>query len=122
MSPTGTPGPAARPEAKTAARAAVKPERDGVAELKALDAVFSALAHPQRRQILTLLLARGGAVRAGDIASRFECSWPTTTRHLRALEDAGLVAVESQGRERIYALRSQRLREVVGGWLARFPA
>jgi DNA-binding transcriptional ArsR family regulator len=112
MSTTGTPLPAANPE---------RAKRDGVAELKALDAVFSALAHPQRRQILTLLLARGGAVRAGDIASRFECSWPTTTRHLRTLEDAGLVAVESQGRERIYALRSQRLRAVVGGWLARFP-
>ena len=97
------------------------PERDAVAELGDLDRVFHALAHAQRRQILTLLLARGGAVRAGDIASRFACSWPTTTRHLRALEDAGLVAVESQGRERIYALQSQRLREVAGGWLDRFP-
>ena len=95
-------------------------ERDALAELEDLDRVFSALAHAQRRQILTLLLARGGAVRAGDIASRFACSWPTTTRHLRSLEDAGLVAVESQGRERIYALQSQRLLDIAGGWLARF--
>lgn len=96
------------------------PARDGVVELEDLDRVFNALAHAQRRQILTLLLARGGAVRAGDIASRFACSWPTTTRHLRQLEDAGLVAVESQGRERIYALQSQRLRDVAGAWLDRF--
>ena len=98
-----------------------RPERDGVAEMQDLDLVFNALAHSQRRRILTLLLARGGAVRAGDIASRFACSWPTTTRHLRALEDAGLVAVKTQGRERIYALQSQRLQEVLGGWIDRFP-
>ncbi len=97
------------------------PGRDSIAELGDLDRVFNALAHPQRRQILTLLLARGGSVRAGDIARRFACSWPTTTRHLRALEDAGLVAVESQGRERIYALQPQRLTDVAGGWLDRFP-
>jgi DNA-binding transcriptional ArsR family regulator len=96
------------------------PERDAVAELGDLDRVFNALAHPQRRQILTLLLARGGAIRAGDIASRFACSWPTTTRHLRALEDAGLVAVERQGRERIYALQPHRLSAVAGGWIERF--
>ena len=99
---------------------ASRPARDGVAELAAQGVVFSALAHPQRRQILTLLLARGGAVRAGDIARRFACSWPTTTRHLRSLEDAGLVAVVRQGRERIYTLDSERLRDVAGGWLDRF--
>ena len=54
---------------------------------------------------------------AGDIAARFHCSWPTTTRHLRVLEDAGLVSVEKRGRERVYKLESKRLLEVAGGWL-----
>jgi DNA-binding transcriptional ArsR family regulator len=92
----------------------------GLAELEAHDAVFAALAHASRRHILVVLHARGGRVRAGDIASRFACSWPTTTRHLRVLEDAGLVSVEQEGRERFYVLERDRLREVAGDWLAHF--
>jgi DNA-binding transcriptional ArsR family regulator len=53
----------------------------------------------------------------GDIADRFACSWPTTTRHLRVLEAAGLVSVEKRGRERIYKLDYDRLLAVAGGWL-----
>jgi DNA-binding transcriptional ArsR family regulator len=94
--------------------------RDGLAELDALDGVFAALAHPSRRHILVVLQARGGRVRAGDIASRFECSWPTTTRHLRVLEEAGLVRVEQEGRERFYALDAKRLKRVAGAWLENF--
>lgn len=57
---------------------------------------------------------------AGEIAARFDCSWPTTSRHLRQLEDAGLVQVESRGRERVYSVNDARLRDVAGVWLARF--
>ena len=94
--------------------------RDGAAELEALERVFAALAHPQRRQILLVLHARGDRVGAGAIARRFACSWPTTTRHLRVLEEAGLVSVEREGRERFYRLEVAHLRGVVGGWLAHF--
>jgi DNA-binding transcriptional ArsR family regulator len=57
---------------------------------------------------------------AGEIAGRFACTWPTTTRHLRILQQAGLVRVEKQGRERVYVLERQRLRDVVGDWLQWF--
>ena len=57
---------------------------------------------------------------AGELAQRFDCAWATTTRHLRQLEHAGLVSVEAVGRERIYRLEAERLRRVVGGWLAWF--
>ncbi len=92
----------------------------GVEELEDLDAVFGALAHESRRTILSVLHARGGRGTPGAIAGRFECSWPTTTRHLRVLESAGLVTVELHGRERIYALSTERLRQVVGRWVDRF--
>lgn len=59
---------------------------------------------------------------AGEIARRFECSWPTTTRHLRQLESAGLVAVEKAGRERRYRLDADRLHKVAGDWIAWFSA
>jgi DNA-binding transcriptional ArsR family regulator len=94
--------------------------RDALAELDELERVMSALAHPTRRRILLVLHARGDRVRAGDIARRFACSWPTTTRHLAVLQDAGLVRVEREGRERFYTLEGERLRRVVGGWLAHF--
>lgn len=59
---------------------------------------------------------------SGDIARRFSCSWPTTSRHLRVLEGAGLVRVEKRGREWVYVLESERLRQVAGGWLGWFEA
>ena len=57
---------------------------------------------------------------AGDIASRFACSWPTTTGHLQILEKAALVTVEKRGRERFYRLDAARLLTVTGDWLAWF--
>lgn len=95
-------------------------KRDGIAELEEIERIFSALAHPSRRQILLVLHVRGDRVSAGEIAKRFACSWPTTTRHLRVLQEAGLVSVEKQGRERFYQLEKERLRDVVGGWLDHF--
>lgn len=84
-----------------------------------LDAVFSALAHRARRQILMTLFFRGGSMSAGDIAKRFAHAWPTTTRHLRVLEDAQLITHEQQGRGRIYKLSQKKLR-VIGQWLGWF--
>lgn len=51
---------------------------------------------------------------------RFDCAWPTTTQHLRVLEQAGLVTITMRGRERVYHLQAGRLHAVAGGWLARF--
>lgn len=91
----------------------------GEQELDDLEAVFGALAHAARRHMLLVLQARGGAMTAGQIADRFAHSWPTTTRHLRVLEDAGLVTSERRGRERVYAVNADRL-TVVGRWLTWF--
>ena len=90
------------------------------ARLADLQAVFGALAHPSRRQILLVLRFRGGRMTAGEIADRFSCRWPTTTRHLRQLESAGLVRVERQGRQRVYVLVAERLLAVTGEWLRWF--
>jgi DNA-binding transcriptional ArsR family regulator len=96
--------------------------REAGRELARIERVFASLAHASRRHILLVLRHRGGRMTAGEIAARFECSWPTTTRHLRQLEAAGLVRVEQRGRERVYHLDDARLREVVGGWLGHFGA
>lgn len=57
---------------------------------------------------------------AGEIAERFGCSWPTTTRHLKVLLEAGLISVEKQGRERIYRLERDLLKGIVGDWMSWF--
>jgi DNA-binding transcriptional ArsR family regulator len=98
----------------------VSPRPRGLAELDDFDAVFGALASRSRRTILSVLHARGGQMTSGAIAARFDCAWPTTSQHLRVLEQAGLVTIELRGRERVYHLEGDRLRAVAGGWLARF--
>ncbi|HSE41003.1 MAG TPA: metalloregulator ArsR/SmtB family transcription factor [Acidobacteriota bacterium] len=92
----------------------------GLRELEDLEVVFKALAHETRRHILIVLNARGGSMSAGEIAGRFSCTWPTTSRHLRILEQAGLVRVDKKGREWIYVLESERIQKVVKGWLKWF--
>jgi DNA-binding transcriptional ArsR family regulator len=73
------------------------------------EAIFTALAHPARRRMLISLHFSGGEMSAGAIAGLFAQAWPTTTRHLQALEAAGLVAVERRGRSRFYRLHPPRL-------------
>ena len=92
----------------------------GLAQLDAIETVFSALAHPTRRQILTILRARGGSAGSGELAQRFDCSWPTTTRHLSVLADAGLVTVIREGRQRRYQLNNEAIVSTAGAWIDRF--
>lgn len=94
----------------------------GLSDLDRIEVVFAALAHPTRRQILTVLRARGGTMTSGELASRFECSWPTTTRHLGVLSDADLVTTDKHGRERHYSLNVNELDQVAGAWIDRFRA
>jgi DNA-binding transcriptional ArsR family regulator len=100
----------------------VSPRPRGLTELDDFDVVFGALANRSRRTILSVLQARGGQMTSGEIAGRFDFSWPTVSQHLRVLEQAGLVTIELRGREHVYRLRPARLHAVAGGWLARFPA
>ena len=92
----------------------------GIVDLEDLDLVFDALAHETRRTILRILQARGGQMTSGDIARRFDCSWPTTTRHLKVLEESKLVHIVERGRERIYFLDAARLESVAGSWIHLF--
>jgi DNA-binding transcriptional ArsR family regulator len=91
---------------------------DAKARLQALEEVLAALAHPARRQILLTVHLRR-AMTAGDIASRFAHAWPTTTRHLRVLEHAGLLEQEKVGRTRVYRINRDRL-ALVSEWLGWF--
>ena len=97
------------------------PKPSAEERLAALDAVCSALAHPARRQILLTMKFRGGTMTAGEITGRFGHAWPTTTRHLRVLEAAGLVSYIKRGRKRLYRLELKRI-EVINEWLRWFES
>lgn len=87
--------------------------------MDAYEAVFTALAHPARRRILMTLNFEGGSMTAGAIAAMFQHAWPTTTRHMRVLESAGLLRHERQGRTRVYRIDRGRL-ELARDWIAWF--
>jgi DNA-binding transcriptional ArsR family regulator len=72
--------------------------------------VFTAIAHPVRRQLLDLLSQDDHSV--NELAGPFDLSRPAISQHLRVLLEAGLVAEHRQGRERRYRLQAERLQEV----------
>ena len=82
--------------------------------------VFAALAHEARRNILLTLHHMGGELPSGYLAQRFSHSWPTTTRHLNVLQEAGLVEVRRHGRSSYYRLKADRIHRVVGHFLGLF--
>ena len=71
---------------------------------------FQALAEPTRRRILDLLLERPRPV--GELVERLGLSQPGTSKHLRALRDAGLVRVRKDAQQRWYELRAEPLAEI----------
>lgn len=81
--------------------------------------VFHAIAHPARRAILVTL--KDGERTASDLAEPFRMTFGAVSQHLRVLEDAKLVDIRRDGRQRYYKLRPKPLREVVA-WADEFAA
>jgi DNA-binding transcriptional ArsR family regulator len=71
---------------------------------------FSALAHPLRREIVERL--SGGPATVGEVTRDFGVSKPTISRHLKMLEQAGVVSRVIDGRTHRLALRPEGLAEV----------
>ncbi len=71
---------------------------------------FSALAHPLRREIVERL--SGGPATVGEVTRDFSVSKPTISRHLRILEEAGVVSRVIDGRKHRLALQAQALADV----------
>ena len=91
---------------------------DARKRLEDIEAICAALAHASRRQILMTVHFRDGMT-AGDIAGRFHVAWPTISRHLKVLEDAGLLTSERRGRERLYRVDRAKI-HLLREWLGWF--
>ncbi|GAA4906983.1 uncharacterized protein YndB with AHSA1/START domain/DNA-binding transcriptional ArsR family regulator [Nonomuraea thailandensis] len=75
-----------------------------------MEALLTALADPARWRLVSLLAERPRPV--GVLAQLAGARQPQTTKHLQALERAGLVVSRRTGQRRIYALRSAALRDL----------
>lgn len=74
-----------------------------------LDLAFGALAHPIRRGILARLST--GEATVAELAKPFKVSAPAISKHMRVLEDAGLLSRKKKGREHRCRLEAERLRQ-----------
>jgi DNA-binding transcriptional ArsR family regulator len=88
-------------------------------EVDRLSTVFGALADPTRRAILARLADGDLAVR--DVAAPFPMSQPAISRHLKVLEDAGLISRSRRATARLSHLEAEPLRDATA-WLARYQA
>ncbi|KCZ92852.1 ArsR/SmtB family transcription factor [Hyphomonas johnsonii] len=83
---------------------------------EAMSAVFHALAHESRRQILDILKASPGCP-VGEIARQFDVSRIAVMNHLAVLEKAGLVTSEKRGRTRHLYLNAVPIRMIQERWM-----
>ncbi|QJU52211.1 metalloregulator ArsR/SmtB family transcription factor [Herbiconiux sp. KACC 21604] len=94
--------------------------------------IFSVIADPTRRQLLSLLLDRyvsadpvsasgagEGEYSVSELVAQLELSQPTVSKHLKVLRDAGLVVVREEGQHRYYRIDVSPL-EDVEDWLIPF--
>jgi len=82
-----------------------------------VDSVFEIIAEPNRRAILSLLVASQQSV--GEIERQLGMSQPTVSKHLRVLREAGFVESTVDAQRRLYRLNPEPLQQV-DKWLAPF--
>ncbi|MDC9825916.1 metalloregulator ArsR/SmtB family transcription factor [Devosia sp. ZB163] len=79
-----------------------------------LDDVFLALADPTRRAVIARLGRNEASV--SELAAPFEMALPSFMKHIRVLEDAGLIHTSKHGRVRTCRIDTARL-SLIDGWL-----
>jgi DNA-binding transcriptional ArsR family regulator len=79
--------------------------------------VFQAIADPTRRAIISLVAIQSLSLNA--VAEKFEISRPAVSKHIKILEECGLVEVRQQGRERFCEAKLQKLTEV-SDWVEQY--
>jgi DNA-binding transcriptional ArsR family regulator len=83
------------------------------------DRVFKALADATRRFLLDLLFARDGRTLT-ELESELEMTRFGVMKHLRVLEDAGLVVARRSGREKLHFLNPMPIRLIHDRWIDKY--
>ena len=84
-----------------------------------MEMIFRALADESRRQLLDRLFERDGLT-LGQLCDGVSMSRQAVSKHLRILEDAGLVAIDWQGREKRHYLNPVPISEIAHRWIGKF--
>jgi uncharacterized protein YndB with AHSA1/START domain/DNA-binding transcriptional ArsR family regulator len=84
-----------------------------------METVFRALADPSRRRMLDLLFEREGRT-LGELAEQFDMSRFGVMKHLRVLEDAGVVTSRRVGRQKLHYLNPVPIRQIHDRWIGKF--
>ena len=84
-----------------------------------MDKVFKALADQSRRQLLDLLFEEDGQT-LGQLTEDLSMSRQAGTKHLKILEDSGLIVVGWQGREKRHYLNPVPIRSIYDRWVSKF--
>ncbi len=84
---------------------------------RGVESVFEVIAEPNRRAILSLLIASEQSV--GEIERRLDMPQPSVSKHLRVLREAGFVESTVDAQRRLYRLKPESLQEL-DAWLAPF--
>lgn len=84
-----------------------------------MDGIFKALADQSRRQLLDLLFTEDGQT-LGQLTESLAMSRQAGTKHLKILEDAGLIVVDWQGREKRHYLNVVPIRSIYERWVSKF--
>jgi len=84
-----------------------------------VDAVFRALADPTRRRLLDELFRQDGQT-LSSLEERFSMTRFGVMKHLRQLEDAGLVVTKRRGREKLHFLNPVPIRLVHDRWVSKY--
>jgi DNA-binding transcriptional ArsR family regulator len=79
--------------------------------------VFQAIADPTRREIIDLLANKTMPV--NDVAERFDISRPAVSKHLKILNECGLVVIRKEGRKRYCRADTRKLMEIIE-WANRY--
>jgi DNA-binding transcriptional ArsR family regulator len=83
------------------------------------DAVFKALADSSRRLLLDLLFERDGRTLT-ELDAELEMTRFGVMKHLRVLEEAGLVVARKQGREKLHFLNPVPIRQIHDRWIDKY--
>ena len=83
------------------------------------DLVFKALASPVRRFLLDVLFARDGRALV-ELESELEMTRIGVMKHLRVLEDAGLIVTRRSGREKLHFLNPVPIRLIYDRWIDKY--
>ncbi len=86
-----------------------------------MDTIFKALADPTRRQLLDRLYNRDGQT-LGALCTELDMTRFGVMKHLRVLEDAGLIASRRAGREKLHFLNPSPIETIYDGWVRKYAS